>query len=139
LSFGGKSLYGTDAETVMVPVAKNADGSSITGPILARFSNMAVGLNTLPLSAATGYATSGAPPLPVDTDALHAELTSRSYESVNGASSPIDIVPSDDWAWADCTKTPFPGTPDPSGSACATASTRTYSINCSIAARIRSC
>jgi hypothetical protein len=112
LSFGGKSVYGTDAETVMVPTAKNADGSSITGPILARFSNMTPGLSTLPLASATGYATSGAPPLPVDTDTTHAKLTSRPYESVSGVSSPVSTIPSGDWAWADCSSTPFPGTPD---------------------------
>jgi len=112
LSFGGKSVYGTDAETVMVPTAKNADGSSITGPILARFSNMTPGLSTLPLAAATGYATSGAPPLPVDTDTTHARLTSRSYESVSGASGPVSTIASGDWAWADCSSTPFPGTPN---------------------------
>jgi len=97
---------------VMVPTAKNADGSSITGPILARFSNMTPGLSTLPLASATGYATSGAPPLPVDTDTTHAKLTSRPYESVSGVSSPVSTIPSGDWAWADCSSTPFPGTPD---------------------------
>ncbi len=113
LPFGGKSIYGTEGETILVPVAKNADGSSITGPILARFSNMAPGLSTLPLAVATGYATSGAPPLPVDLDTAHAKLTSRSYESVAGVSSPVTTISADDWAWADCAKTPFPGTPDP--------------------------
>jgi len=113
LSFGGKSVYGTEAETIIVPIARNGDGSSITGPILARFNNMLPGLNTLPLAAAIGYATSGAPPLPVDIDTAHAKLTSRSYESLNGISSPVITISGDDWAWADCTNTAFPGTPDP--------------------------
>ena len=113
LSFGGKSVYGTDAETVTVPIARNADGSSIEGQILARFSNMASGLDTLPLASAASYATSGAPPLPVDTDTSHAKLTSRLYESVNGASGPVTAISGDDWAWADCSNTPFPGTSNP--------------------------
>lgn len=113
IPFGGKSIYGTEGETVAVPVAKNADGSSITGPVLARFSNMVPGLSTLPLARATGYATSGTPPLPADLDTAHARLTTRSFESVSGASGSVTTVSGDDWAWADCTKTPFPGTPDP--------------------------
>lgn len=113
LPFGGKSFYGLPGETIKVPIARNADGTSITGSILARFSNMAPGLSTLPIAATTGYVTSGAPPLPVDLNTAHAKLTIRSYESVSGASSPVTAIPDDDWAWADCTKTPFPGTPDP--------------------------
>ena len=113
LSFGGKSIYGTKAETISVPVARNSDGSSVTGPVLARFSNMAPGLNSLPLSAAIGYATSGAAPLPVDTDTTHATLTTRAYEGVNGSSGPVTTISSDDWAWGDCTKTPYPGSLNP--------------------------
>jgi hypothetical protein len=113
LPFHGRSVYGTESETVKVPIATNADGSSITGPVLVRFSNMASGLNTLPLAAATGYATSGPAPLPSDLDTSHATLTTHSYESVNGATSPGVSIAADDWAFADCTHTPFPGTPDP--------------------------
>ena len=36
LPFGGKSIYGREGETILVPVAKNTDSSSITGPTLAR-------------------------------------------------------------------------------------------------------
>lgn len=113
LPFGGKSIYGTDGETILVPTAKNLDGSSITGPILARFTNVNAGLNTLPLRSAIGYATSGVPPLPVDPDTKHARLTTRPYEGVSGSSSPVVTVMSEDWAWADCSERPFPGEPDP--------------------------
>ena len=109
---GAKSMYGLPAETVEAPVARNADGSSVTGAVMARFSNMLPGQNTLPLRAAASYATSGDAPLPVDLDTAHAELTSRTYEGVNGASGPETVIPSQDWAWADCTATPFPGKPD---------------------------
>ena len=113
IPFGGKSIYGLPGETIRVPVARHADGSPVTGPVLARFSNMAPGLNTLPLRAAQGYASSGAAPVPVDLDTAHATLTTRSFESVNGASGPVATISSRAWAWADCGSTPFPGKPDP--------------------------
>jgi hypothetical protein len=112
IPFGGKSIYGLPGETIQVPIARNADGSPVTGPVLARFSNMPTGLNTLPLRAATGYVSSGDAPVPVDLDTSHATLTSRSYESVTGASGPVTTISPQDWAWADCTDTPFPGKPD---------------------------
>ena len=40
------------AETITVPIAKNPDGSSITGLVLARFVNMRRGTNTLSLPVA---------------------------------------------------------------------------------------
>jgi hypothetical protein len=36
-------------ETLGVPVARNSDGSSITGPVLARFSDMPANTTTLPI------------------------------------------------------------------------------------------
>ena len=113
IPFGGKSVSGLPAETIQVPTAIYADGSPVTAPVLARFSNMAQGLNTLPVRAAMGYVTSGEPPLPLDLDTSHATLTAHSYESVTGAGSAAMPIDSQDWAWADCTETPFPGRPDP--------------------------
>ncbi len=86
------------AETITVPIAKNPDGSSITGLALARFINMPNGTNTLPLPAAHEAAS---------PDTNKAELTKRATEE--GAIIPIASA---DWAFADCGKTPFPGTPD---------------------------
>ena len=80
-------------------MAKNADGSSITGPVLARFVDMPAGTQTLPLPSANA---------PVDLDTGRATLTRRAAE--DGAVIPI--APGD-WAFADCRKAPFPGTPDP--------------------------
>ena len=40
------------AETITVPVAKNPDGSTITGPVLVRFSDMPAGVRTLSLPSA---------------------------------------------------------------------------------------
>ena len=66
------------AETITVPVAKNRDGSSITGPVLARFSDMAAGAKTLPLP--TAYA-------PASLDTSRATLTRRASE--DGAVVPL--------------------------------------------------
>lgn len=113
LPFKGKSTYGTPGETVSVPIAQNKDGSAVTGAVLAQFSNMAAGLHTLPLQTAIGYQTSGAAPTPLDLDTSHASLVTLAYQDVNGFSSAGVTVPPEAWAWADCTSTPFPGTPDP--------------------------
>jgi hypothetical protein len=113
IPFGAKSAYGTDAETIRVPIAHQQDGSPITGPILLRFLNIRQGTHTLPTRSAIGYASSGPPPIPMALDSAQADLTSRSYESLSGASSPAALISPEDWRWADCTETPFPGTPDP--------------------------
>ena len=91
-------------ETIAVPIAKNADGSSITGPVLARFSDMPPQTNTLPIV----YGRVVARPQPASLDTSKALLTRRASEA--GAIIPIR---SSDWAFADCSKLAFPGTPDP--------------------------
>ena len=92
-------------ETISVPVAKNADGSPLTGPVLVRFSDMASNTNTLALRGRQPPAPA-ATPLTLDTS--KATLTRRFSEG-------REVIPirSTDWAFADCTATPFPGKPDP--------------------------
>jgi len=87
-----------NAETISVPIAKHFDGSSITGVALARFSNVPAGTTTMPLPAAHEAAS---------LDTAKATLTKRASEA--GAIIPL---PSVDWAFGDCSKTPFPGAPD---------------------------
>jgi hypothetical protein len=91
-------------ETLSVPVAKNPDGSSITGLVLARFSDMTADTRTLPILR--GGVAGTADPASLDTS--KATLTRRAAED-------SEVVPlrSADWAFADCSKNPFPGTPDP--------------------------
>ena len=92
-------------ETIAVPVARNADGSAITGPVLTRLSN-------LPAHSTTASLMGGFAGLqyqrPVMLDTSRALLT-RQY-SDDGASIPIGPR---DWAFANCETTPFPGEPDP--------------------------
>ena len=113
IPFGGLSIYGTPGETVQVPVARNRDGSPITGSVLARFSNVNPGTTTLAIRAATGYSSSGTPPLPVDLDTSKAVLTSRVFEDLQGTEGGVRTVPSAEWAWADCNNSEFPGKLDP--------------------------
>lgn len=123
---GGVSLTGTDArkmghvvvasgwqgdiqpgdgvQSLQVPVARNPDGSSITGRVLARFSDMDADVNTLPILRGGVEGTAD----PATFDTAKATLTRR-------ASEDSQVVPlrSTDWAFADCAKVPFPGKPDP--------------------------
>jgi hypothetical protein len=90
-----------DAQTLVAPVAKNPDGSSITGPVMARLSNMPANAKTVNLNNLTYQR-------PVSLDTTKASLTKRTAEG--GQAIP---VPSSDWAFADCNKSDFPGAPDP--------------------------
>lgn len=99
-------------QTIAVPVAKNPDGSAITGPVIARFTNVAAGTNTVTLrlsSMGTG------PPAypPASLDQPDATLISAAVESPTGAKAGVIAVPRTAWAFADCRTVPFPGSPDP--------------------------
>ena len=91
-------------ETMVTPIAKNLDGSSITGPVVARIYDAPAGATTMQIvrGRVTGTAT------PASFDTSKATLTKRASET--GSRVP---VLSTEWAFADCGKTPFPGTPDP--------------------------
>jgi hypothetical protein len=96
-------------QTIQVPIARNADGSPITGPILVRFWNVSGSTSTMsnPFGGPNRY-----PPLTLDT--TQATLTSRASEKLSGGEhGPLSTIPSTDWAFADCRTVPFPGTPDP--------------------------
>ena len=91
-------------ETLSVPVAKNPDGSSITGLVLARFSDMPADTKTLSILRGGVAGTAD----PASLDSSKATLTRRASED-----SAVVPLRSADWAFADCSKNPFPGTPDP--------------------------
>lgn len=109
MPFRGHSVAGGSAETIEVPTARNADGSSIHGPALLRFINVNAGTHSIRTSLAVGYASFGAPPLPADLETSHARLITRTFEGLNGALGQGKEVAAEDWRWADCSKTPFPG------------------------------
>jgi hypothetical protein len=94
------------AQTIRVPVARNPDGSSITGPVIERFINMPADSTTLEMNTARYTALYYQRPASMDT----AKATLVKRASPDGPAIP---VASKDWAFADCRKVGFPGTPDP--------------------------
>ncbi|MBV9508112.1 MAG: hypothetical protein JO323_24225 [Acidobacteriia bacterium] len=98
-------------ETISVPVARNADGSSITGPVLVRFADMPRNTRTLPMMRGEGSAFRA--PEPASLDTSKATLTRRASEG-----TAVIPIRSTDWAFADCSQKAFPGVAD-SGKICA--------------------
>jgi Alpha/beta hydrolase domain len=98
-------------QTITVPVARNANGTSITGPLVLRFTNRFVNQagNTIPMTIPREQP--AYPPATLETrQATLVAITSQSAAGVRHAST---VIPSTDWAFADCGKAAFPGTPDP--------------------------
>jgi hypothetical protein len=95
------------AQTIVVPVARKSDGSPLVGPVLERLIDIPPDTATIDLGAAPYVGLTYQRPLTLDT--TKASLTRRSSQN-----APATAVSSRDWAFADCTTKPFPGTPDPS-------------------------
>jgi hypothetical protein len=95
--------------TLSVPVAKNSDGSSITGPYRAELIiSSAVPSVSLPNGVFNGSMIPYAP-ASLDNTLPGYTLTRRIKET-----DPRILVPASDWKFADCNTTtnPFPGTAD---------------------------
>jgi hypothetical protein len=103
-------------EKATVPVARNTDGSSITGRMVVTFADLAGGSSNTLLSdnTATIYGGLGNPTpyAPASFDTSRATLTSYTALSGNGELSGEATVASADWAFADCRTAAFPGTQD---------------------------
>ncbi len=100
---------GNTNDYAVVPIAKNPDGSSITGPVMGRILN-ASGPNSSPIIEHSNPI----PYKPVTLDTSQAHLESHDHETIDGIVTGVKVIPSSDWAWANCSATnPFPGTPDP--------------------------
>ena len=94
-------------EWVLVPVAKNLDGSTVTGFVQGRIINRS-GPNSQPLNVMGNPI----PYLPATLDTTQATLRTRLHETIDGKISRGTTIPSTDWAFAHCDATnPFPGTP----------------------------
>ena len=92
-----------------VPIARNPDGSSVTGNVFARIVNRS-GVASQPLIVQSNPV----PYKPATLDTAQATLVTRTGETTEGVAIGEVVVPSTDWAWAKCsTAVPFPGTPDP--------------------------
>ncbi|MFN3297464.1 alpha/beta hydrolase domain-containing protein, partial [Caldimonas sp.] len=95
--------------TVQVPVARNADGSSITGPYRSELvPNTATPVMSLPGGVFNGTMIPYAP-ASLDNTLPGYSLTKRVKET-----DPRIPIPAADWKFANCNTTdnPFPGTPD---------------------------
>lgn len=86
--------------TLKAPVARNPDGSSITGRVRMEY-NLTSPAKSQPIGArgSAGYDA-------VSLDTSKAILTARIHQN-----DPRVPIASDQWAFADCRKTPFPGVP----------------------------
>jgi len=98
--------------TVTVPVAKNPDGSSITGPYVAELvANTPSPVIALPSGIFNGSMTPYAP-VTLDNTQPGFSLTRRINEA-----DPRAPIPASEWKFADCTAVgganPFPGKADP--------------------------
>jgi hypothetical protein len=101
-------LVPTDAnQTIQVPRARNADGSSVTGPVVFRFTGQSGSSTAILIPRATP-----SPYPPVTLDTARATLVSAELESAAGVKSGQVTIRSSDWGFADCRTVPFPGTPD---------------------------
>jgi hypothetical protein len=99
------STLNPEQEGIDVPVARNRDGSPVTGRVVQRFINVGGNVNT--------QSVGGAGRVPAVLDTATAKLISATTETPSGVKGGVREIPSADWAFADCRTVPFPGTPDP--------------------------
>jgi hypothetical protein len=105
----GQTVPGPNNDYVIVPVARNPDGSPITGRVMARILN-AAGKNSQPMIIHSNPI----PYRPVTLDTAQASLTTHASETIDGKIGASADVAAADWAFAKCSaENPFPGTPDP--------------------------
>jgi hypothetical protein len=106
---GATSQSLADREIVVVPIAKNPDGSAITGKVHGRIVNRS-GPDSQPILVQN----SPLPYKPATLSTKRATLTAHAHETTDGKVTVHSVIPSGDWAWAKCDAAhPFPGTPDP--------------------------
>lgn len=105
----GGTVPGADNDYAIVPMAKNPDGSAITGQVFGRIVN-AGGPESRPIIINSNPL----PYRPATLDTTKATLTTHASETTDGTIGATRRIPATDWAFARCTAaSPFPGTPDP--------------------------
>jgi hypothetical protein len=105
----GRTVPGDDNDYVIVPAARNADGSPVTGSVLGRIVN-AGGPDSRPMLVNGNPV----PYAPSSLETVATTLTTHASETIEGTIGETRAIPSSDWAWASCSASnPFPGTPDP--------------------------
>jgi hypothetical protein len=105
----GQTVPRPTNDTVTVPVARNPDGSPITGQVMGRILN-ASGPSSRPMTVHSNPL----PYRPATLDTRQATLTTHASESIDGVIGTTAEIAPTDWAFARCSAdNPFPGTPDP--------------------------
>ena len=97
-------------QTILVPIARQRSGAPITGPVIARFFDIANGTSTAPIHLAS--LGTPQPYAPVDLVQPKATLTWHTSETYSGVEDEAHRVPRAEWAFANCDTKPWPGTPD---------------------------
>lgn len=106
----GRTAPAENNDYVVVPIARNPDGSAITGPVMGRIMNASG-----PASQQIFIHSNPMPYRPASLDTSQASLVSHSHEAMDGTIEGEEVIPSSDWAFAKCDAgNPFPGTPDAS-------------------------
>jgi hypothetical protein len=114
-------------QSATVPVA-----TGVSGPIVVRFIDMPAGSKSLPIRGGLG---AGVPQSrPASLDAGRAQLFRRRSD----AETPV-AVPASDFAFADCSTTPFPGKPDPTRLCLKGGFDRPMPMSCATSPRTRRC
>lgn len=105
----GRTVPGPNNDTVTVPVAKNSDGSPITGKVMGRILNVS-GKDSRPIMVHGNPL----PYRPASLDTHDASLVTHASETIDGKIGATTEIAPADWAFAKCNADhPFPGTPDP--------------------------
>jgi hypothetical protein len=120
-------------QVIQVPVAKNRDGSTITGPVYGHIANASG--NT----AQMVIFTTPVPYQPLSMDTKKTALWSLASQTITGVDGPKTLIASADWAWATAGRCPSPALPIRRASACATVSTPTCCTRWCSRRRIRWC
>lgn len=105
----GDLVQGPKNVAVQVPVARQPDGSPITGVVLARLADSKPGATSRPLAYLAN-------PIPYDAASLDTEkahLVAKSSETRAGIAGQTHEFASHEFAFADCGTKPFPGEPNP--------------------------
>ena len=92
-----------------VPIARNADGTPVTGPVVQRY----VAVNAASGGAWQTTQSLPASRMPATLETAGTTLVSATRETPAGVKSGVVTIPPGDYAFADCRSTPFPGLPDP--------------------------
>ena len=93
----GNTVPGSNNDYLIAPVAKNPDGSPVTGLVMGRIAN-ASGQESQQMFALGSPLPYG----PLTLDTTKATLTTHASETIDGKIGPALTVPSSDWAWARC-------------------------------------